>query len=186
MSLMIVGLVLFIGVHLVPAMAPLKRILVLKLGAAKYKGLFALVSIAGLVFIVLGWREATLNISSYWQPVSWASIGAAILMYFGLFFFFSNMQKTNLQRITAHPMTWGVVLWASAHLLANGDEKSVNLFGTFLAYSLFAIWSANQRGAKASKEKVDWLVDLKRAAIVGVVFSGLFYLHEYISGVALT
>ena len=65
-------------------------------------------------------------------------------------------------------MLWGTVLWAIAHLFANGDLRSLLLFGTFLVWALFDMWSADRRGAYLSEQRVAWYYELA-VAVVGVI-----------------
>ncbi len=74
-----------------------------------------------------------------------------LLMWLAVTIFPAAYLPTNLKRVMRHPFLWGVTLWAVAHLLTNGDLASLLLFGSFAAYTLFDMWSANRRGAEASK-----------------------------------
>jgi uncharacterized membrane protein len=90
---------------------------------------------------------------------------------------------TNLKRFTRHPMLWGVTIWAAAHLLANGDLAGLILFGSFGAFSLFDMWSANRRGAKLSSKVVPYWRDLLVVLIGGIVYVGILHSHGLLFGV---
>ncbi len=107
-------------------------------------------------------------------------------MLFSFFFLVAADIKSNIKRYLRHPMLIGVALWSSAHLFANGDFASILLFGSFLAYSIFGMFSANRRGATKQVEKYP----LSKDAIIvvfGLVAYVIFikYLHPYLIGVAI-
>jgi uncharacterized membrane protein len=90
---------------------------------------------------------------------------------------------TNIKRFTRHSMLWAFTLWASAHLVANGDLASVMLFGTFAGYSLFAMISQNARGAQKSTRKVSLAKDMIVVGI-GVALYVVFALsHNWLFGI---
>jgi uncharacterized membrane protein len=96
--------------------------------------------------------------------------------------FVSAFMPTNLKRLTRHPMLWGVTVWAAVHLVANGDLASLILFGSFGAFSLFDMWSANRRGAELSAKVVPYWRDVLVAAVGGIVYVGLLHSHEMLFG----
>ena len=83
-------------------------------------------------------------------------------------------------------MLWGVAIWAAAHLLANGDLASLILFGSFGAFSLFDVWSANRRGAQLSTKVVPYWRDLLVVALGGIVYVGLLHSHEMLFGMPVS
>ena len=153
MTLLAAGLVLFLGVHLVPAVPPLRAAVSARLGAAAYKGAYTLVSLAGLVLIVVGYRAAgpgerlfpplpaAIAIAPYAVSVSFVLLAAA------------NM-RTHLRRMLRHPMLLGVLIWAAVHLCANGDTRGTVLFGAFLAWAIVDLVSAVSRHAVKPFEPV--------------------------------
>ncbi|MGH7463153.1 MAG: NnrU family protein, partial [Longimicrobiales bacterium] len=92
---------------------------------------------------------------------------------------------SNLKRLTAHPMLWGVTLWAGLHLLANGDTASLLLFGAFGLYSLYAMWSQSQRGVKPAETMRPVSRDIAVVAIGLGVYAAALYAHRWLSGVPL-
>ncbi len=183
MTVLITGLVVFFGVHLVPWAPPLRVSLIAKLGEKGYKGLFALIALAGFVLIVIGKGRA--EFVPLYEPPVWGRELALALVLLAFLVLPGAYVHSNIKRYTRHPMLWGVTLWAVAHLLANGDLASVLLFGTFLVYSLADMASANRRGARLSADRYPWTQDLK-VAVVGLIAYGSFLmLHPYLFGVSV-
>jgi uncharacterized membrane protein len=100
-----------------------------------------------------------------------------------LILFVAAFMPTNLKRFTRHPMLWGVTIWAAVHLLANGDLASLILFGSFGAFSLFDMWSANRRGAELSSRVVPYGRDLLAVVGGGIVYVAFLYGHAWLFGV---
>jgi uncharacterized membrane protein len=182
MTLLVVGLALFLGIHLLPVVTPLRDALGARLGANGYKGAFSLVSIAGLVLIVLGYRAAgggerlfaplpaAIAIAPYAVTVSFILLAAA------------NM-RTHIRKTLQHPMLLGVLIWAAVHLFANGDTRGTVLFGAFVAWALIDLASAISRHAVKSFEPV---VRQDVIAIVAGVVLALVVMtfHRILFGVA--
>ena len=145
MTVMVLGLVLFIGIHLVPALPALRTRLVARLGEGPYKGLFALVSAAGLVLIVVGWPGSPVR-AQLFAPISAARAAAPLIVSVAFVMFAAANMKTHIRARLRHPMLIGLLLWSGVHLLANGDLAGTVLFGSFAVYSLVAIASAESRG----------------------------------------
>ena len=183
MELLAVGLILFFVMHLVPSATSLHSALKARLGENPFKGLFALVSFAGIALIVIGMGKA--EFVSWYEPPSWGKHITALLMIISLYCLISMQVSTSIRIITAHPMLWGMVAWSAGHLLSNGDQASVVLFGSFLIYSLFAMASANRRGARPQGEalqlKTDGIVLMASSAI----YTGLMFFHARYTGVSL-
>jgi uncharacterized membrane protein len=144
MRVMIVGLILFLGLHLVPTMQPLRRLLVAKAGVKAYSAIFALGSALGLVLIVAGYWHRPPRVQLF-APYSAARAAAPLLVTIAFVLFASANMKTHIRKWLQHPMLIGLLLWSGVHLLANGDLAGTILFGAFLAYSIVALVSAIQR-----------------------------------------
>jgi uncharacterized membrane protein len=181
MTLLILGVAVFIGAHLIPSAPSLRSRLQKRVGANAYRGLFALVSLAGFVLLVVGMGRAP--DVPLWDPPSWGHRVPVFGMPVALILFVAAFMPTNLKRLTRHPMLWGVTIWAAVHLLANGDLASLILFGSFGAFSLFDMWSANQRGAKLSSKVVPYWRDVLVIVVGAIVYVGLLHSHELLFGV---
>ncbi len=182
MNWLILGLAVLIGVHLIPAVPSLRLRLVTRLGEGAYRGLFSLFALTGLVLIILGMSQAPFI--PVWHPPFWGTGLTPLFMLPAMILLVGAYLPGNIHRITPHPMSWGVVLWAVGHLLANGDAASLLLFGSLGLYSLFAIGSGNRRGAR--KATVVRTMD-RDMIVIGVgllLYVALVFLHPILFGVA--
>lgn len=183
MGLLILGMLIFMGVHLVPMAPGLRRTLVERLGENGYKGIFSLISLAG--FVTLIWGKADADLVYFWNPPEWGGSVATPLMFLAFVGLVAKNLSCNLNRFTRHPMLWGVTLWSIAHLLTNGDLASVILFGGFALYALLDMWSANMRGAVKATVKFSVGRDLVVLAVALAVYIAFGLLHPYLFGVAV-
>lgn len=181
MLLLILGLAMFFAVHLLPSFpGPYDR-LKGRLGEAPFTAVYALISLAGLV--LAGFGKARAEVIPIWAPTELTMSIAPGLMLPAFVLLALAYVQSNVNRFLRHPMLTAVLLWAAAHLLANGDLASIVLFGSFAVYSVFAMISANRRGAKKATEYYSVLGDLIGAG-VGVALYALFvYLHPVLFGV---
>lgn len=120
-----------------------------------------------------------------WQPLTFLSHLAIVLMLPVFTLLAAAYIPCNMKRFTRHPMLWGVTIWAIGHLLANGDLGSILLFGGFLAYSLYDMWSSNIRGAEKSIKTLPVVYDAGVAVVGTVAYVTFFFLHPYIIGVPI-
>ena len=180
MTLLIIGLLVFFGVHFVPAAAGLKQSLTGRLGENGYKGVFSLLSAVGLGLII--WGYSTAEFVTVYDPPEWGRHAAMLLVFLAIICLASFDLKTRIKRALRHPMLIGIILWAVGHLLANGDLASVLMFGAFVVYSLIDIQLANAQG-RVKETEVKPFHDL--FAIVGglVVYALLIMAHPYVIGV---
>jgi uncharacterized membrane protein len=175
MTQLLIGLVLLIGVHLIPSIPAMRQQLAARLGEWPYKGAFSLLSLIGLYLIILGMGKAP-NIQ-LWQPPDWGRLVPQALMLPVFILLVAAYVPGNLKRLTPNPMLWGVTLWSVSHLLANGDLPSVILFAALGLYALYAMFSANRRGAKPIAERGPILGDAV-ALLSGVVLYALIFLNH--------
>ena len=149
MGFLIAGLALFLGMHALPMVPPLRAALVARWGEPRYKGVFSLTSAAGLVLIVAGYLVAG-DRTQVFAPVPAARAIAPFAMVASFILFAAANMRGHLRRIVRHPMLLGLLLWAGVHVLANGDRTGTVLFGAFLAYAAVDLVSAIGRGAVRS------------------------------------
>lgn len=183
MGLLILGMLIFIGVHLVPMAPGVRQALVDRLGENKYKGVFSLIALVGLVTLI--WGKVDAEVLFFWRPPEWGRNLAAPMMFLAFVGVVAKNIPCNLNRYTRHPMLWGVTLWSIAHLLTNGDLASVILFGGFALYALLDMWSANMRGAVKSSAKFPVGRDLVVLAVALAVYVAFGLLHPYLFGVSV-
>jgi uncharacterized membrane protein len=132
----IFGLVLFIGAHVFVTMHGRRAALIAKCGEWPYKGLFSLVSIAGLVLIGYGfakYRDA--GVIQLWYPPGWTRHIVEALMWPASILVAAAYIPGNIKRTVKHPMLLAVKTWALAHLCANGDLGGIILFGSVLLWA---------------------------------------------------
>lgn len=146
MGILILGLTLFLGIHLLPVMAGLRTRLFSAMGEKRYKGVFSVISAAGLVLIVIGYARAP-SAPRLFDPFSFAVKIAPLTMIVSFVLLAAANMRTHIRSTLQHPMLLGVGLWAAVHLLANGEVRATLLFGAFLAYVVVDFLSAVQRGA---------------------------------------
>ncbi len=184
MNLLIIGLALFVGLHLIPCIPPLRTALVSSLGEKKYRALFAASSFVGLALIIWGFSKA--EFQPVYQPLIWGRSLAFGLVPIAVILFAAANMPTHIRAFVRHPMLAGLFLWAIAHLAANGDLSSILLFGTLGAYSVVATASAIVRGKKPSEDKAPrWVMDVV-AVVSGTVVAGLFAkFHDVLFGMPL-
>lgn len=169
--LMIAGLVVFLGVHLVPTQRALRAGLVTRFGEGGYKGAFMLASFAGLALIVWGFADYRANgwINVWYPPVATRHLALALMLP-AVIMVVASYLRGRIYTTLKHPMLAGVKLWAFAHLIANGDLGSIVLFGSILAWAVFDRISLKSRGDAGSPPiPVGGFGNDMLAVIVGVV-----------------
>ena len=184
MSLLLAGIILWIVAHSLPATAPGQRdALVAKLGEQPYRGVFSLVILASLLMIVFGWKSAVP--SALYAPPMGPGIVPSALVLIGLVLFFASQMSGNIKRVIRHPQMAGTFIWAVAHLLTNGDSRSVALFGGMAVWALFEILMINRReGPRGTMKPASGKYDLVAVVIGGVVFAVVGYFHLRLFGVS--
>ncbi len=137
MTVLIVGLILFLGVHSLSIVnASWRQSMVARYGATAWLGLFSLVSLAGLALIAWGYGLARLEPVVLYTPPHWLRHVSLLLLVFVFPLVLAAYLPGRIQKFTKHPMLVAVKLWAVAHLLANGMLADVLLFGGFLAWAV--------------------------------------------------
>jgi uncharacterized membrane protein len=152
MTLLILGLILFLGVHSTRVFAEGWRTqLVGRLGPNGWKGLYSLLSLAGLLLIVYGYAATRDNPQLLWLPPRWTAHAAALLTLPAFVLLVAAYVPGNaLKARLHHPMVLGVKLWAAAHLLSNGMLADLLLFGGFLLWAVLSFRAARQRDRAAA------------------------------------
>jgi uncharacterized membrane protein len=135
---MILGLVLFLGVHTLTTQRELRTRLIASSGEGSYKIGYALASAAGLALIVWGFARyrATGWIDVWYPPTALKHITVALMLP-AVIMVVASYIRGRIYTTLKHPMLTGIKLWAATHLLANGDLGSILLFGSFLGWAVF-------------------------------------------------
>jgi uncharacterized membrane protein len=188
LGILILGLAVFLATHVFVSFREARSSVIERVGMPVYRGLFAIVSLAGLALIIWGYAQYRAHdLVQLWTPPAFMRHVTIGLVLFATIFvvaaFFPSHIKTRLK----HPMLAGVKTWALAHLLSNGDLGSVLLFGTFLAWGVYARVAAKRRGdiGAAAKPAPDgWTNDIIVVVLGAAVFLALgFWFHPYVIGV---
>jgi len=183
MALLIAGLLLFTVVHLLPAALPgVRGAIVARLGDNPYRGVYSLFVLAGLVLIVFGWKAATPT--PVYAPLLRGGPIVSLLVFGAFILFVASRARSNLRRLVRHPQMTAVILWSAAHLLANGDSRSLALFGGLGVWAIAEILLCNKRdGVWQKPAPVHARTDAIAAVIGAAAFAVFFFLHRTLFGV---
>ncbi len=151
MAILILGLVLFLGVHSTRIVADSWRTATIaRIGEKPWKGLYALASIAGFALIVWGFGLARRSPVYLWEaPMGMRHVAGALLLVAFVLLVATYVPRNSIKAKLHHPMVLSVKVWALAHLLANGNLADVVLFGAFLVWAVFSFRAARQRDRAA-------------------------------------
>ncbi len=183
MTLLIIGVLAFVGLHLIPYFATSFRAgLVNKLGIGGYRGLFALAVLSSLAAIIFGWRGTIPEMA--FNPPAWGFHVTPLFVLFGFILFFASQAPTNIKRVIRHPQMTGIFLWSVGHLAANGEDRSIILFGGFALWSMLAIVGANRRDKVWQKPDKQPIIKDVITVVIGLgVYALAVYFHEAVIGV---
>jgi uncharacterized membrane protein len=188
MTLLLLGLVLFLGTHSVRIVADDWRSRrIAAMGLNGWKGLYSVLSIAGFVLIVYGYGAARLEPVVLYSPPVWTRHLASLLTLPAFILLVAAyVPGTRIKRAVGHPMVLGVKTWALAHLLANGMLADVLLFGTFLAWAVLDYIAARKRDRAAGTVYVAGPItrDIIAVVVGGVAWAAFaMWLHRMLIGV---
>lgn len=190
MALLVLGIVIFLGMHLVRVVAPgVRTSFIERNGKNAWMGIYAVISLIGLGLIIYGFGEArAVTGMLYNPPVVLKHISLLLMLLAFICLAAGFLPAGRIAVAVKHPQILSIKIWALAHLLANGETSSVLLFGSFLA------WAVVMRISMKRRQRAGELVlptsrsssyDLL-AVVIGLVAYGLFIwkLHELLIGVA--
>ncbi len=191
MTLLIVGLLLFLGVHSVRIVAEdFRSAQIARIGPGAWKGLYTLASLIGFGLIVWGYGIARQQPVVLWPSPGWLRHPAALLMLISFVFLAAayvpgNAIKARLQ----HPMVLGVKAWALAHLLANNTLADLLLFGSFLVWAVFDFRAAKARdraagATRAASSGARTAITVVVGAVAWAAFA--FLAHRPLIGVSVS
>lgn len=187
LAIMIVGLAVFIGTHVITTRRDTRAALIARAGEGPYRIAYSVASIVGVVLI--GWGFGLYRATGWidvWYPPAWTRHVTVALVWISIICITAAYFPGRIKATLKHPMLVGVKLWALAHLISNGDLGSIILFGAILGWAVFDRISLKRRtdpGAPpipiggAAKDVV---------AVIGgtVLFLALgFLFHPYVVGV---
>jgi uncharacterized membrane protein len=151
MTLLILGLVIFLGAHSTRIFAESWRgAQIARLGPNGWKGLYSVVSIVGFVLLVWGYGIARQEPVPLWTPsIGLRHLGSLLTLVSFVFLAAAYVPRNAIKARLHHPMTLGVKVWALSHLLANHTLADVLLFGGFLVWAVLCFRAARARDRAA-------------------------------------
>ncbi len=147
MTYLVLGLFIFLGVHSVRIVADDWRTSTReRIGPLAWKAIYSLLSVLGFALIVWGFGQVRQMPTQLWSaPFGLRHVAAAINLGAFVLLAAAYVPGNSIKARVHHPMVQGVVLWAIAHLLANGNLGQMLLFGSFLAWGALDWRAATRR-----------------------------------------
>ena len=188
MIVLVLGLLLFLGVHSVRIVADRwRRARIARFGAGPWKGLYSLAAAVGLALIIWGYHLAQAQPVVLWAPPSWARhLGTLLTVPAFVLLAAAYVPGNRIKAAIGHPMVAAVKTWAFAHLVANGTLAAAILFGAFLLWAVVDFASLRRRDRAAgtrylagagSRDAIVLVVGLAAWALFA------FLLHAWLIGV---
>ena len=188
MNALVLGLIIFFGAHSVSIVNdPWRNRMAASMGEWTWKGLYALVALAGFVLIVLGYGLARQDPVVLYTPPAWLHSVAMVLLIPVFPLLLAAYLPGRIQTAARHPMLAATKLWAVAHLLANGMLADVLLFGVFLVWAVVDRISMKRR----TQRPVPGIPPSRANDLIAVVgglalyAAFIFWLHGWLIGVPL-
>ncbi|MCH2558376.1 MAG: NnrU family protein [Alcanivorax sp.] len=187
MTMLILGLVLFLGIHCTGFAPAWRDRQVARFGANGWKGLYSLVALAGFVLIIWGFQQARLNpVLLYTPPVWMGHLNALFTLIAFILLAAAYVPGNRIRSKLGHPMVAGTKIWAFGHLLSIGFLRDAVLFGAFLVWAIVAFARLRRRDrARGVSPAPGTLKGDVITVVVGVVAWALFafWLHGPLIGV---
>jgi uncharacterized membrane protein len=162
MTLLILAALIWLGIHIGIAGTQVRNALVDRIGEMPFRGLFSLLSILSIVFLVWAWGAAWTT--PLWYAPQWLRWVLVVAMLVAFVLFVASLTRRNptmvsgeaamaqpprgIHRITRHPMLWSFALWAAVHIIGSRDTAAIVFFGTFLVTSLVGMPSIDAKLAR--------------------------------------
>ncbi len=189
MLVLVLGLLLFLGVHSIRIVADDWRTAqIAKMGPGAWKGLYTVVSLIGFGLIIWGFGLARAETVVIWSPPVWTRhLAGALLILAFILLAAAYVPGSGIKAKLGHPMLAGTKTWAFAHLIANGTLADIVLFGSFLVWAIVAFVRSRKRDrvAGVTYRNLGPMRDLI-AVVVGIIVWALiaFYAHVRVIGVS--
>lgn len=183
MLFLILGIVIWSAMHFIPASAPdFRTKMIARFGTALYKAGFGMITLAAVALIIWSWPHASTEL--LYLPVAWGAFLTIFLTLIAFVLVFAPYIDNNFRRLIRHPQLVGIILWGVGHLFANGEARSVALFGGLTLWALLEIWLLNKRdGSWEKPAAVPFIADV-RLLLAGAGFYTIFlYTHQLLFGV---
>jgi uncharacterized membrane protein len=182
MMLLAFGVAAMAALHLIAAVPAWKLRVKEKTGERLFGPLFGLASLAMLAVIAAGWGFAPFM--PVYDPPAWGWLANYLLTFVGFLLFGVFLFRGRLRQRLRFPMGLAIIFWAAGHLLANGDQRSLILFGGLATYAAAHIAIAMTQGVRPTpdvRQGHDLLALLAGAALYGVMTQ----LHPVLIGVPI-
>lgn len=188
MTALVLGLILFLGMHSARVFAePARQRFIAQRGANAWKGLYTVVSLAGFALLVWGYGQARLTPVFLWQPpVAMRHIAALLTLVAFVLLVAAYVPRNGIKAKLQHPMVLAVKVWALSHLLANQTLADMLLFGGFLVWAVLSFRAARARDrAEGTVYPAGTLAGTAITVVVGVVAWAVFamWAHAALIGV---
>jgi uncharacterized membrane protein len=188
MTLLILGIAIFLGVHSLASFRETRARLIERYGLSRYKTVYSLVAAIGLGLIIFGFGSyRAAGMIQLWSPPPWTRHIAMPLVWFAFVALASGRAPpSRIRGWLRHPMLVGVKSWALAHLLVNGDIGGMVLFGSFLAWAVYDRIAVKKRGDMGAER----LNTFTRGDAIAVgagtaVYVLVLLLHPWLFGVSV-
>ncbi|MBZ7922758.1 NnrU family protein [Ensifer adhaerens] len=189
MAILVLGIIIFLGLHLIRVVAPGFRAGVIESrGKGTWMGIYAILSLIGLCLIIYGFGQARSETGMLYNPPVFLRHIALLLMLFAFVIAAAGFLPAGRIAVAVkHPQVLSIKIWALAHLLANGETSSVLLFGSFLAWAVILRISlkrrerAGERVLPVFKSSTNDVLAIVIGLVVYVLF--VWKLHEWLIGV---
>lgn len=183
MAILILGLVIFLGLHSTRIVSESGREkAIARFGEGPWKGIYSALSAIGFILIVWGFARSRHAAPQLWTPPPGARHIAMLLMLVALILFASYLfKRSHITAAVHHPMLWAVLLWSLGHLIANGSAADLVLFGAFL------VWSIADLASSYARDRRNGVVypAPELGATAGAVIAGLVLYAVLLAGVHL-
>jgi len=188
MTILVLGLIIFLGVHSLRIVAnDWRTAQIARIGEGPWKGLYSLASVLGLALIVWGYGAARPNSMILWNPPDWTrQLTIVLTLVAFVLVAAAYVPGTRIKAWLGHPMLAGVKVWALAHLIGNGTLAGVILFGSILVWAIvdFAASRRRDRTARVTYSAgtlAGDAISVFVGVIAWVIFA--FFLHAWLIGV---
>jgi uncharacterized membrane protein len=188
MTALVLGLLVFLGVHSVRIVAEgWRQKTIARIGEGPWKGIYSVVSIASFALLVWGYGQARQQMPLWDPPTFMRHVTALLMLPVFVMFVAAYVPRNGIKSRLKHPMILSVKLWAGAHLLSNGNLADVLLFGGFLVWAVLSFRAARQRdraagaGAGAASQASMTAICIGAGLVLYVAF--VFGLHQWLIGV---
>ena len=192
MIVLIIGLVIFFGMHLVPVTG-VKSSLIERMGEKKYQSIFSIISLVGFIIIIYGFSlidtcnpmmaDCETDNFYLWDSFEYSKEISFLLMPISIILIVASKMKSNIKKVVRHPMLIGVLIWSFVHLLSTGDLRSIILFASFGAFSIIDIIFTRKTAEQGISFSI--LNDVVVIVVGLVLYSIILYFHEYVSGLQI-